>query len=381
MPASTRQPSSSWLCSPAAFVVGHHLCVIPRRTRPLWALAALPLALMLGLGIPTADPAGAASNGSWSVYPTTPTGGTPRVVFSPKLVPGKTADDSVTVSNLSAAPLSFELFAADAFNTPGGGLSLRRKVDPVEGIGAWIRLAHSAVIVPAHASAAIPFVIVVPTNATPGDHVGGIVAEETTGTPSSQGSVPVNVVQAVGVRVYGRVSGPLVTHLGVAKPHVAVNDTTGALFGSSTNAVVTVKVENRGNVVLTPVAHLKVTSTFGATTTRTFSTGPLLPGESVARRFTVPVRTTGRLQAQLSAAGSGARATVSSSQFNLPWGLIVLVLVMLVGLVLTLVLRRRRRGRAERTTESPAVEGDSAGEEPVDSEPVSRSPRHAKKSG
>ena len=355
--------------------------MIPRRPRPLWALAALALTVVAGFGLPAADPAGAASNGSWSVYPTTPAGGTPRVVFSPKLVPGETTDDSVTISNLSAGPLSFELFAADAFNTPGGGLSLRRKVDPVEGIGAWIHLAHSAVIVPSHASAAIPFVVVVPTNATPGDHVGGIVAEETTGTPSSQGSVPVNVVQAVGVRVYGRVTGPLVTHLGVAKPHVAVHGTTGALFGSSTSAVVTVQVENRGNVVLTPVAHLKVTSTFGATTTKTFSTGPLLPGESVARRFTVPVRTTGRLEAQLSASASGAQATASSSQFNLPRGLIILVFALVVGLVLTLVLRRHRRRRAKRTTEPPAVEGDGGSGESGDSAPTSKAPKHAKESG
>ena len=303
------------------------------------------------VGLWAADPAGAASNGSWSVYPTTPPGGTPLVVFSPKLVPGETTDDSVTVSNLSAGPLSFELFAADAFNTPGGGLSLRRKVDPVEGIGAWIHLAHSAVVVPAHASVAIPFVVVVPTNATPGDHVGGIVAEETTGTPSSQGSVPVNVVQAVGVRVYGRVNGPLVKRLSVAKPHVTVDHTTGALFGASTDAEVSVLVVNRGNVVLTPVAHLEVTSTFGAKTTRTFSTGPLLPGESVARRFTVPVRTTGQLEAQLSAAAIGAHASATTSQSNLPWGLIVLVLVVLAGLVLTLVLRHHRKSRRAKQSE------------------------------
>jgi len=338
------------------------------------------LALAVGLGLPAAGQAGAASNGSWSVYPTTPAGGTPRVVFSPKLVPGQTTQDSVTVSNLSAGPLTFELFAADAFNTPGGGLSLRRKVDPVEGIGAWIHLAHSAVLVPSHASAAIPFVVVVPTNATPGDHVGGIVAEETTGTPSSRGSVPVNVVQAVGVRVYGRVSGPLVHRLAVAKPHVAVQRTTGALFGAGTSAVVTVQVANRGNVVLTPVAHLKVTSTFGTSTTRTFSTGPLLPGEAVARRFTVPVRTTGGLQTQFSAAASGAHASATTSQFNLPWGLIILVVVLVVGLVLTLVLRRHRRRRVKRATEPPAGEGDSGSGESVDSTSASRSPKHAKKS-
>ena len=124
--------------------------MVSRRTSWLGALGtfAVVLALAAVLGLLAVAPAGAASNGSWSVYPTGTPGTTPRVVFSPQLVPGKTVGDSVTVSNLSASPLSFELFAADAFNTPGGGLSLRRKVDPVEGIGAWIHLAHSAVHVP-----------------------------------------------------------------------------------------------------------------------------------------------------------------------------------------------------------------------------------------
>jgi hypothetical protein len=337
--------------------------VAPRRTPWLGVLAALALAF--GLGFPAADQAGAASNGSWSVYPTTPAGGTPRVVFSPELVPGKTADDSVTVSNLSASPLSFELFAADAFNTPGGGLSLRRKVDPIEGIGAWIHLSHSAVLVPAHQSAAIPFVVVVPTNATPGDHVGGIVAEQTTGTPSSQGSVPVNVVQAVGVRVYGRVKGPLIKHLGVTNPLIQVHHSTTAQFGASTSAAVTIRVLNRGNVVLTPVAHLKVTSTFGSPVSRTFLAGPLLPGESVARRFTVSVRTTGELEAQVTAAAGGSRASASNSQWNLPWGLIVIVLVVLLLGVLTLLrvlLRRRRKAKAEAEVDPVEPEADPGGE-------------------
>jgi hypothetical protein len=234
-------------------------------------------------------------------------------------------------------------------------------VDPVEGIGAWIHLAHSAAIVPAHQSAAIPFVIVVPPNATPGDHVGGIVAEETTGTPSSRGSVPVNVVQAVGVRVYGRVKGQLLAHLGVLPPRVKIDHTTAALFGGSTNAVVTVQVENHGNVVLTPVAHLKVTNTLGSPETRTFSTGPLLPGEAVARRFTVPVRTTGRLEVQFSAAASGAHDSAMSVEWNLPWGLVVVVAVVLILVVLTLARRRRRRRR--RVSPAPAVDRDLSGGE------------------
>ncbi len=341
--------------------------MVPRRIPWLGALATLVLAA--GLAVPPAPPAGAASNGTWSVYPTTLPGGTPRVVFSPQLTPGETVDDSVTVSNISASPLSFDLYAADAFNTPGGGLSLRRRIDPIEGIGAWIRLAHSSVIVPSHASVAIPFVIVVPSDATPGDHVGGIVAEETTGTPSSIGSVPINVVQAVGVRVLGRVRGPLVARVAVRSPDVAIKRSMASLFGASTDAVVTVRVENRGNVVLTPVAHLKLTGAFGTGATRTFSVGPLLPGESVTRRYTVSVGAIGNVEAQLSVAATGTHSSATTSQWSVPWGLVAIVVVILLLVVLTLVRWRRRRHRAASglvPVEEPAA--DQSGEAGADAD-------------
>ncbi len=335
--------------------MGHHLCVVTRRTPWLGALAAL--LLTVGLGVVPAAPAGAASNGTWSVYPTTPPGGTSRVVFSSQLTPGETVDDSVTVSNISATPLSFDLYAADAFNTPGGGLSLRRRIDPIEGIGAWIHLAHSSVIVPAHGSVAIPFVMVVPADATPGDHVGGIVAEETTGTPSSLGSVPIKVVQAVGVRVLGRVRGPLVARVAVQSPHLAVNQTAASLFGASTDAVVTVRVENHGNVVLTPIAHLQVTGTFGSSAARTFAVGPLLPSEAVTRHYTISVSAAGDLEAQVSVAAAGTHATAATSQWTLPWGLVGVVVLVLILVVLTLLRWRRRRRR--RTESTPAVTPES----------------------
>ena len=254
------------------------------------------------------------------MYPTTLPGYWPRVVFSPSLVAGKTVTDSVTVSNVSDSALSFDLYSADAFNTPGGGLSLRRRVDPVEGIGAWIRLAHSGVVVPAHEKVAIPFVIAVPTDATPGDHVGGIVAAETTSTASSAGSVPITVIQAVGVRVYGRVTGPMVARLGVRPPHLAVHRSVSSLFGGTTDAVVRVSVVNRGNVVVTPTAHLEVTDTFGAPATRTFAIGPLLPGEAVMRHAKVRVRGLGDLRATVNVTASGVHAERGEFALGSPMG-------------------------------------------------------------
>jgi len=312
------------------------------------------LLVTAGLSVFLTVPAEAASNGSWSVYPTTPPSAAPRVVFSLQLTPGKSVADSVTVTNISASPLAFDLYAADAFNTPGGGLSLRRQVDPVEGIGSWVRLAHSAVTVLAHQSVSIPFVIVVPPNASPGDHVGGIVAEETTQTPDSEGSVPIQVVQAVGVRVFGRVVGALVPRLAVQPPQVAVHRTTPSLFGASTTAVATVRVINRGNVVLTPVAHLRVTDSFGTVITRSIPLGPLLPGAAVTRRSTVPVEA-GHVDARVSVAASGVGVTAVSSVWVVPWGLFVTVIVVLVAAVFMLLRWHRRRRRGGLKTKSGAA--------------------------
>ena len=198
----------------------------PRR-RPRargWLAAALLALLVLATTWTTgANPSGAASNGLWSVYPTTVAGQAPRVFVQPELIPGKKYADSITVANQTAAPLSFNLYGADAFNTPGGGLSLRRRSDPQVGIGAWIKLPSPTLSVPAHGQAVVPFSIDTPAGATPGDHVGGIVAEETQGTTAKQGSIPVTVIQAVAVRVYGRVKGPLKPELSVSQMKLAVD--------------------------------------------------------------------------------------------------------------------------------------------------------------
>ena len=167
-----------------------------RRLGRLLTLAALSLGT--ALSFPCSRPASAASNGLWSVFPTTLPGQAPREFFNPVLQAGKTYADAVTVANYTAAPLTFNLYAADAFNTSDGGLSLRRRTDVQTDMGKWISLPYHMLAVPARSALIVPFAIVPPRDASPGDHVGGIVAEQTQGTQSHAGSVPITVVQAVG---------------------------------------------------------------------------------------------------------------------------------------------------------------------------------------
>ena len=268
------------------------------------------------------------------------------MVFNLQLIPGKTSVDSVTVANISSTPQDFLLYAADAFNTPGGGLSLTRRVDQVQGIGSWIRLSHSAVSVPAHRQSVIPFLVVVPANASPGDHLGGIVAEQASGTPSSAGNVPVNVVQAVGVRVYGRVGGSLKPHLRVTPPWLAVTDTVGSLFGKNVEATVSFRVVNDGNVVLTPRALVKVSGTLGTATSHAYDLGPLLPGSDIVVRHAIGIRAKGELQTRATVMATGARAAATSTYWLIPWALVGLAaFALIVALALVLFLRHRRLRR------------------------------------
>ncbi len=110
----------------------------------------------------------------------------------------------MTVVNQTPAPITLNLYAADAFTTKAGAFSIRPNYWPKTQMGAWIHLPITQLTIPKDSGDLIPFIYEVPVNPTPGDHAGGIVAEETQGTVSGKGNVRVRVLQAVGTAVYGR---------------------------------------------------------------------------------------------------------------------------------------------------------------------------------
>jgi hypothetical protein len=321
-----------------------------------WWLA--PLALILGtaLSLPPASPASPASNGLWSVFPTTPPGEAPREFFHPVLTPGKVYADSVTVANYTTAPLTFHLYGADAINARGGGLSVRRRTDVQTDIGKWIRLPYPELTVPARSATVVPFSILPPPQASPGDHVGGIVAEQTKGVTSRAGSVPITVLQAVGVRVYGRVVGPLNPRLAVRHTSLSLGNSVATQFGGSVDARVGFRVSNPGNTVLSPVATIELTTPFGTAARRTLTIGQLLPGNSLAYALAFPrVTPYGHLTARVTVSAPHAAATATAMAWAVPWALLMVVLIVVVLAVVLLVRRRRRRrGAATADPEQPA---------------------------
>ena len=110
------------------------------------------------------------------------------------------------VTNRGAIPAEFLIYATDARNeleTGAFGL-LKREEKPIDS-GAWITLASEKLTIAPGTAATIPLTILVPSDATPGDHVAGIVAAVL--TTGDQDGAAVVLEQRVGARVYLTVSG------------------------------------------------------------------------------------------------------------------------------------------------------------------------------
>jgi hypothetical protein len=306
------------------------------------------VALLYGAdGMSGVSPAHAADNGDWSVYPTSELGRRPYFYLSAD--PGTTLTDQVTVTNKTTAPLTFRLYAADAYNTErDGGFAVRTQKEKQRGVGAWARPERERVTVPANSSVTVPYTLTVPEGAEPGDHPGALVAlDERIG--SAAGSVAVGIQQAVGARVYLRVNGPTVPALSLEDVRLSHAQPLVPGIGES-SALISYTLYNRGNVTLNPRVALKAEGFFG----RDLLTRDLkrIPSELLPRqKIRLTERWAGAPQLEwgevrLTASARDVRESAGASFFALPW----LVAVVLVAAVAGAgVWGRARQGRSRVT--------------------------------
>lgn len=319
--------------------------------------------LLLGLALTAGTaPAHAADNGSWSVYPVSS-----RIAARPYFYlsadPGQTLTDKVVVANKTGEPLTFRLYAADAYNTArDGGFAVRTVKERMRGVGAWARPAKSRITVPGHKKITVPFTLRVPEGAEPGDHPGAIVALDEhvdRGGNKGDGSLALGVQRAVGARVYLRVGGPTLPAVAVEKVRVTHHQPLVPGLGDST-ATVSYTLHNTGNVTLDPKVELKATGLFGRTLlARDLTRIPseLLPGQRV--RLSEPWRGAPQLDwgdVTLTASATGTRESASASFLALPWLLVAVVFVAGVAAGALLRVRRVRARPSAPVRPSPPAE-------------------------
>ncbi|MFE9101152.1 DUF916 domain-containing protein [Actinomadura geliboluensis] len=218
-------------------------------------------------GAAAAEPApgSATGNGAWSVGPANPSGAlAARPFFAFDAPPGATVRDVVRITNLTRRPLTFRVYGADAYNTPrDAGFALRGADERPRDVGAWIRLKSTTRKIPARTATEIPFTLTIPANATPGEHIGGVVALNTAIESVQQaGGARVGVRRAVAARVYLRVSGPLTPGLRAAALGVRRSDP-AVPFVQRGHGTIRYTVVNTGNQRIAPTARVRATGAFG----------------------------------------------------------------------------------------------------------------------
>lgn len=287
----------------------------------LAALLAMPANRAAALPAP-AEPAGAAT---WGIQPAASSGAATRPAFAYELGPGTAVDDVVRVTNFGEQPLTLRVSAHDAFNTAAGGFDVLPSDATSAEVGTWITLQSDEIVVPARGSVDVPFRLTVPSNATPGDHAGGIVASRSVATTSADGA-EVLVDHRVGTRVYVRVAGPLRPALVIADLDTRFESE--GLLGTGGAVVTTYTVRNTGNVRLGAAQGLAVTGPFGLgrQTVELTDVPELLPGGEYTASVTVDdVTAFGRLTSALTISASSephAVVAATAAAWAVPWRLL-----------------------------------------------------------
>lgn len=286
------------------------------------------------------------------------------------VAPGAVVFDSIAVINQSDQPLDLLVYAADGVTAEGGGLDVRERADASTDLGSWVTIAEEAgpvaVSVPPQSDetgrgeVVLPIQIAVPQNATPGDHIGGVVASLVTvgENPESQN---IELEQRVASRIYVRVDGPLEPGLDVEVLDVVYRP--GSNLWESGSAEVSFRVTNTGNTRLGVAPSVRIGGPFGLgeVTASPAVVEELVPnGGSATLTTTVPdVRPLVRMTATVDLA---ARAAPGAEEFDVAasgqrsfWALhwqylVVLALILIVTAIV--LLRRRRRRRAGRSAAS-----------------------------
>ncbi|MEU6994085.1 DUF916 domain-containing protein [Streptomyces sp. NPDC046465] len=316
--------------------------------------AVLVTVLTLALGLLTASPppgAYAADNGRWSVFPAERSGhGKHRAYFRVKADPGRTVHDKVTVSNLAKEPVTFLLYAADAYNTPrDGGFAVREPGAKQRSVGAWTRLERSEVTVPARGRATVPFTVDLPRTAPPGDHPGAVIAlDKRVARAKGTG---VGIRQAVGARIYLQVKGERTPGLRVQD--VRFDYDVPLLPGLGKDATVTYTLVNSGNVLLEPRVDLKAEGLFGRTSFDSAGNtlpAELMPGQRVriTQKWAAPPPLDwGSVELTASDKGGELVESASTAYRTVNRGVLVALALVVVLLIVGVAVRRRRARTAK----------------------------------
>lgn len=323
--------------------------------------AAALLSLVLVIGSSSAVSAGSSPTGDVSSGPpdtpeaapawaVEPGGDGERSWFVYQLRPGQTLQDTVAIENPTDEALTFDLYPVDAFNTEDvGAFALEEADQETDDVGAWIDVEPRRLTVDAGRRVEVPFSVTVPSDASPGDHAGGLVAANTeVEDVVTVDGATLSLKRRIGARIYVRVEGPLSPALEVTQ--LAIDAESALLPLPGGRSEIRYSVENVGNVRLTPSARIELSGLFGHSLGQVAARQlpELLPGSSITITESLDggVWPLDRPGAKLTISANDVVVERTTHEWTVSTGLLVLLALVAAG-ELTRRIRRRRQDNSD----------------------------------
>lgn len=195
--------------------------------------------------------------------------------------PGSSFTNSVRVVNAGTRTGTVLLYAVDATTGRTSGAVYLDGTKPRRGVGSWVTLGTRSLTLGPGQSALVPVTVHVPATARPGDHLGGIVAENAAITRSSgKGALQIRVrhltIVAVEVQVPGHAA--------------ALADVTGLRAGGEHGyQYVYLHLTNPGALTTKPTGRVTIAGADGKqVASQSFKLDTFLPGTAIDYPLLLP---------------------------------------------------------------------------------------------
>lgn len=246
------------------------------------------------------------------------------------LSPGTVHEDTVAVENLGDSDLSLKIYAVDALTTTDGAFALENEDESKDEIGNWVNLSENELNLAAKEKKAVTFSIAIPEDATPGEHIGGIVIEN---AELQEGEL-LNLKTRVGVRIYETVPGDIVKKINMEDIQVeGFYDSIWSLFYEWKAKF---KLANEGNTQAQPTIDIALSSSiFGEIMNSSQDlAGTIFPNKTVEQEINIDdTLYFGPYTLTVTATEEGGTPVQKSVTFwALPWKLGLIVMIALLAL-------------------------------------------------
>lgn len=170
--------------------------------------------------------------------------------------PGTIITSHVRVTNSGTAKGSASLYPVDATTGQTSGAVYLNQNDPRKDVGSWLRLSVQQVTLNPGQSQVVSYQITIPATVRPGQHLGGIVAENLTQSSSPQSNSAIQI----------KVKNLTIVAVQINLPGTAIEQLAGTgvqAGGEHSYQELLVGLSNTGTVMLKPEGTLQVTDAQG----------------------------------------------------------------------------------------------------------------------